>query len=53
MSPVEVLLITAEKQEMVYLSARNLENVKLITASNLNVYDMSGGRPAGCDRDGC
>jgi large subunit ribosomal protein L4 len=36
----KVLLITAEKQEMVYLSARNLENVKLITASNLNVYDI-------------
>jgi large subunit ribosomal protein L4 len=35
-----ILLITAEKQEMIYLSARNLENVKLITASNLNVYDV-------------
>ncbi|HIK45614.1 MAG TPA: 50S ribosomal protein L4 [Leptolyngbyaceae cyanobacterium M65_K2018_010] len=35
-----VLLIIAEKQEVVYLSARNLENVKLITAHNLNVYDL-------------
>jgi large subunit ribosomal protein L4 len=36
----KVLLIIAERQELVYLSARNLENVKLITAANLNVYDL-------------
>jgi large subunit ribosomal protein L4 len=36
----KVLLIIAEKQEVVYLSARNIENVKLITAANLNVYDL-------------
>jgi large subunit ribosomal protein L4 len=36
----KILLVTAEKQELVYLSARNLENVKLITASNLNIYDV-------------
>lgn len=36
----KVLLIIAEKQELVYLSARNIENVKLITANNLNIYDL-------------
>ncbi len=35
-----VLLITAEKQESTYLSARNLSAVKLILARNLNVYDL-------------
>lgn len=36
----KILLIIADRQELVYLSARNLENVKLITAANLNVYDL-------------
>ena len=36
----KILLIIAEKQELVYLSARNIENVKLITASNPNIYDV-------------
>lgn len=36
----KILLIIAERQELVYLSARNLENVKLITAVNLNVHDL-------------
>ena len=36
----KILLIISEKQEVVYLSARNIENVKLITAANLNVYDL-------------
>jgi large subunit ribosomal protein L4 len=36
----KVLLITAEKQEMVYLSVRNIERVKLILADHLNVYDL-------------
>ena len=36
----KILLIISEKQELVYLSARNIENVKLITASNLNVHDL-------------
>ena len=36
----KVLLVIAERQELVYLSARNLENVKLITAVNLNVHDL-------------
>lgn len=37
---VKILLITADKDENVYLSTRNLPNVKLITASNLNVFDL-------------
>jgi large subunit ribosomal protein L4 len=36
----KILLVIAERQELVYLSARNLENVKLVTAANLNVYDL-------------
>lgn len=36
----KILVIIAERQEVVYLSARNIENVKLITAANLNVYDL-------------
>lgn len=36
----KVLVIVAEKQEVVYLSVRNIENVKLITANGLNVYDL-------------
>ncbi|MBD1873676.1 50S ribosomal protein L4 [Nodosilinea sp. FACHB-131] len=36
----KILLIIAERQELVYLSARNVENVKLITAANLNVHDL-------------
>ncbi|MBD2111931.1 MULTISPECIES: 50S ribosomal protein L4 [Cyanophyceae] len=36
----KILLIIAERQELVYLSARNLENVKLITAANLNIHDL-------------
>ncbi len=36
----KALLITGEKSEGVYLSARNIENVKLILATNLNVYDL-------------
>jgi large subunit ribosomal protein L4 len=36
----KVLVIVAEKQELVYLSVRNIENVQLITANGLNVYDL-------------
>ncbi|MBE9108455.1 50S ribosomal protein L4 [Nodosilinea sp. LEGE 07298] len=36
----KILLVIAERQEFVYLSARNIENVKLITAVNLNVHDL-------------
>jgi large subunit ribosomal protein L4 len=36
----KVLIIVGERDENVYLSARNVENLRLISASNLNVYDM-------------
>jgi large subunit ribosomal protein L4 len=36
----KVLLILAERQEMVYLSARNIAKLRLISASNLNVFDL-------------
>jgi large subunit ribosomal protein L4 len=36
----KILLITADKNENIYLSTRNLPNVKLITAGNLNVFDL-------------
>jgi large subunit ribosomal protein L4 len=36
----KVLIITGERDENVYLSARNVENLRLISASNLNVYDL-------------
>jgi len=36
----KVLLILAERDEMVYLSARNIEKVRLISATNLNVFDL-------------
>lgn len=39
-SGAKVLLIDAEKNETVYLSARNIANVKLILATNLNVFDI-------------
>ncbi|MBW4650808.1 MAG: 50S ribosomal protein L4 [Kastovskya adunca ATA6-11-RM4] len=39
-SDAKVLLILSESQEMVYLSARNVANLKLIGATNLNVYDI-------------
>ncbi|MFM7471172.1 MAG: 50S ribosomal protein L4 [Nodosilinea sp. LVE1205-7] len=39
-SQSKVLLVIAEKQEVIYLSARNVENVKLITANGLNIYDL-------------
>ncbi len=35
-----VLLIVGEKHETVYRSARNIARVKLIMATNLNVYDL-------------
>jgi large subunit ribosomal protein L4 len=35
-----VLLIVGEKHETVYRSARNIAKVKLIMATNLNVYDL-------------
>ncbi len=36
----KVLLILSERDEMVYLSVRNIPNVKLITAGNLNIFDL-------------
>jgi large subunit ribosomal protein L4 len=36
----KILLITAEKNENVYRSVRNVATVKLISAANLNVYDL-------------
>jgi large subunit ribosomal protein L4 len=36
----KILLILSERDEMVYLSARNIVNLKLISASSLNVYDL-------------
>ncbi|MBW4621542.1 MAG: 50S ribosomal protein L4 [Cyanosarcina radialis HA8281-LM2] len=36
----KILLIVSEKEENVYLSARNLPRLKLILATNLNVYDV-------------
>jgi large subunit ribosomal protein L4 len=36
----KLLVILAEKDENVYLSVRNMENVRLITADNLNIFDI-------------
>jgi len=36
----KVLLIIPERSETIYLSARNLPNLKLISAENLNIYDL-------------
>ena len=36
----KVLLIVAERNETVYLSARNIEKLKLISANNLNIFDL-------------
>ncbi len=36
----KTLLILSERVENIYLSARNIENVKLIAADQLNVFDL-------------
>lgn len=36
----KVLMIVGERNENVYLSARNVENLRLISANNLNVFDL-------------
>ena len=36
----KVLLIVAERNEMVYLSARNIDRMRIISADNLNVFDL-------------
>lgn len=35
-----VLLILPQREEMIYLSARNVANLKLISVNNLNVVDL-------------
>ncbi|OLP16270.1 50S ribosomal protein L4 [Leptolyngbya sp. 'hensonii'] len=36
----KVLLILPERAENIYLSARNIGNLKLISATNLNIFDL-------------
>ena len=36
----KTLIITAESNETVYKSARNIEGVSVIPANNINVYDL-------------
>ncbi|NJO42946.1 MAG: 50S ribosomal protein L4 [Cyanobacteria bacterium CRU_2_1] len=36
----KVLLIVSDRDDNVYLSARNVERLRLISASNLNVFDI-------------
>lgn len=36
----KVLLIVAQRNDNVYLSARNVSNIRMISANNLNVFDM-------------
>ena len=33
-------MIVGQRDENVYLSARNISNLRLISASNLNVFDI-------------
>ena len=39
-SSEKILMVTAEKNETVTRSVRNIPNVKLIAATNLNIYDL-------------
>ncbi|HEY9642851.1 MAG TPA: 50S ribosomal protein L4 [Coleofasciculaceae cyanobacterium] len=36
----KVLLIVSERNDNVYLSARNIEKLRMISASNLNIFDI-------------
>ena len=36
----KVLLIVGERNENVYLSARNIQKLRLISANNLNIFDL-------------
>jgi large subunit ribosomal protein L4 len=36
----KILLIVAERHENVYLSARNIADLRLISANNLNIFDI-------------
>ena len=40
MKAKKTLIITAESNEVVYKSARNIEGVAVIPANNINVYDL-------------
>jgi large subunit ribosomal protein L4 len=42
MGPTSVLIVLAERDEMVERSARNLPSVKTLSASYLNVRDLLG-----------
>jgi large subunit ribosomal protein L4 len=37
---MKVLLIVGERNENVYLSSRNIEKLRMISADNLNVFDI-------------
>ena len=39
-SDAKILLILPDRSETIYLSARNLPNLKMIAAANLNIYDL-------------
>ena len=39
-SSEKILMVTAEKNETITRSVRNIPNVKLIAATNLNIYDI-------------
>jgi len=39
-SEEKILLIVSEKDDNVYLSARNVANFRLISANNLNIFDL-------------
>ncbi len=36
----KILMIVGERNENVYLSARNIEKLRLISANNLNIFDL-------------
>ena len=36
----KTLIVTAESNEVVYKSARNIEGVSIIPVNNINVYDL-------------
>jgi large subunit ribosomal protein L4 len=39
-STSKILMVTVEKEDVVHRSVRNIPNVKLIAATNLNIYDI-------------
>ena len=40
METKKTLIVTAESNEVVYKSARNIEGVAVMPANNINVYDL-------------